>query len=90
VLRNGRRGESYVRHRPHLRECSWRPEVSRLLRTRLRIGKLLKLTHDVGETEPRTVVSRIVPAYTPETIVGRRIIYLANLAPKVPPGTRIR
>jgi methionyl-tRNA synthetase len=44
--------------------------------------KLLKLTLDVGEDEPRTVVSGIAPAYTPETIVGRTIIYLANLAPK--------
>jgi methionyl-tRNA synthetase len=44
--------------------------------------KLLKLTLDVGENEPRTVVSGIAPAYTPETIVGRTVIYLANLAPK--------
>jgi methionyl-tRNA synthetase len=28
------------------------------------------------------VVSGIAPAYTPETMVGRTIIYLANLAPK--------
>lgn len=44
--------------------------------------KLLKLTLDVGEAEPRTVVSGIAPAYTPETIVGRTVIYLANLAPR--------
>jgi len=50
--------------------------------------KLLKLTLDVGEAEPRTVVSGIAPAYTPETIVGRTIIYLANLAPKKIRGVR--
>jgi methionyl-tRNA synthetase len=44
--------------------------------------KLLKLTLDVGEPEPRTVVSGIAPTYTPETIVGRTVIYFANLAPR--------
>src|SRR6185437_6760455 len=44
--------------------------------------KLLKLTLDVGAAEPRTVVSGIAPAYTPETIVGRTVIYFANLAPR--------
>ena len=44
--------------------------------------KLLKLTLDVGEPEPRTVVSGIAPAYTPETMLGRTVIYLANLAPR--------
>jgi methionyl-tRNA synthetase len=44
--------------------------------------KLLKLTLDIGAAEPRTVVSGIAPTYTPETIVGRTVIYLANLAPR--------
>jgi methionyl-tRNA synthetase len=44
--------------------------------------KLLKLTLDIGAAEPRTVVSGIAPAYTPETIAGRTVIYLANLAPR--------
>jgi methionyl-tRNA synthetase len=44
--------------------------------------KLLKLTLDIGAAEPRTVVSGIAPAYTPETIVGRTVIYFANLAPR--------
>jgi methionyl-tRNA synthetase len=42
--------------------------------------KLLKLTLDVGG-EPRTVVSGIAPAYSPEQMVGRTVIYLANLKP---------
>jgi methionyl-tRNA synthetase len=43
--------------------------------------KLLKLTLDVGGAEPRTVVSGIAPAYAPEQMVGRTVIYLANLKP---------
>jgi methionyl-tRNA synthetase len=42
--------------------------------------KLLKLTLDVG-AEPRTVVSGIAAAYQPEQMVGRTVIYLANLKP---------
>jgi methionyl-tRNA synthetase len=44
--------------------------------------KLLKLTLDVGTGEIRTVVSGIAPAYTPEAMVGRTVIYLSNLAPR--------
>jgi methionyl-tRNA synthetase len=44
--------------------------------------KLLKLTLDIGAGEPRTVVSGIAPTYTPETIVGKTVIYFANLAPR--------
>ena len=44
--------------------------------------KLLKLTLDIGAAEPRTVVSGIAPTYTPETMVGRTVIYFANLAPR--------
>jgi methionyl-tRNA synthetase len=43
--------------------------------------KLLKLTLDIGGA-PRTVLSGIAPAYTPETIIGKTVIYLSNLAPK--------
>jgi methionyl-tRNA synthetase len=43
--------------------------------------KLLKLTLDVGG-EPRTVVSGIAPTYGPEAMVGKTVIYLANLAPR--------
>ena len=42
--------------------------------------KLLKLTLDVG-AEQRTVVSGIAGAYQPEELVGRTVIYLANLKP---------
>lgn len=43
--------------------------------------KLLKMTLDIG-TEERTVVSGISLHYTPEEMVGKSVIYLANLAPK--------
>ena len=43
--------------------------------------KLLKLTLDVGGAEPRTVVSGIAGAYAPEQLVGKTVIYLANLKP---------
>jgi len=43
--------------------------------------KLLKLTLDVGGDQ-RTVVSGIAPAYAPEQMVGKTVIYLANLAPR--------
>ncbi len=43
--------------------------------------KLLKLTLDLG-FEQRTVVSGIALHYEPEHIIGRRVLVLANLAPR--------
>jgi methionyl-tRNA synthetase len=42
--------------------------------------KLLKLTLDLGE-EQRTVVSGIAGAYAPGDLIGRTVLYLANLKP---------
>jgi methionyl-tRNA synthetase len=42
--------------------------------------KLLKLTVDIG-TEKRTVISGIAGAYAPEALLGRTVVYLANLRP---------
>ena len=42
--------------------------------------KLLKLTLDIG-TEQRTVISGIAGAYAPEALIGRTVVYLANLKP---------
>ena len=42
--------------------------------------KLLKLTLDVGGEE-RTVVSGIAKFYTPEEMVGKRVVLVANLKP---------
>jgi methionyl-tRNA synthetase len=44
--------------------------------------KLLKLTLDVGEARTRTVFSGIQSAYSPEQLVGKLTIMVANLAPR--------
>jgi len=43
--------------------------------------KLLKLTLDLGG-ETRTVFSGIRKSYTPESMVGRNVVMIANLAPR--------
>jgi methionyl-tRNA synthetase len=44
--------------------------------------KLLKLTLDIGEGQPRQVFAGIKSAYDPELLVGRLTIMVANLAPR--------
>ena len=44
--------------------------------------RLLKLTLEIGEAEPATVVAGIREFYTPEQLVGSTVTYLANLAPR--------
>jgi methionyl-tRNA synthetase len=44
--------------------------------------KLLKLTLDIGEENPRTVFAGIKSAYDPATLVGRMTVMVANLAPR--------
>jgi methionyl-tRNA synthetase len=45
--------------------------------------KLLKLSVDVGEPEPRTIVAGIAQTYPdPAALVGKRIVVVANLAPR--------
>jgi methionyl-tRNA synthetase len=43
--------------------------------------KLLRLSVDVGEAEPRTILAGIAKAYAPEALVGRRIVVVYNLKP---------
>ncbi|MEQ1896493.1 MAG: methionine--tRNA ligase [Vicinamibacterales bacterium] len=43
--------------------------------------KLLKLLVDAG-TEQRTILAGIAEAYTPEQMVGRTIVFVANLEPR--------
>ena len=43
--------------------------------------KLLVLEVDVG-TETRTICAGIAPAYAPEELVGRKVVVVANLAPR--------
>jgi methionyl-tRNA synthetase len=43
--------------------------------------KLLRLEIDIG-TETRQVLAGIAEAYAPETLVGRKVVIVANLAPR--------
>jgi len=45
-------------------------------------SKLLRLTLDIGEARPRTVFSGIQSAYSPEQLVGKLTVMVANLAPR--------
>ncbi|MCW5900079.1 MAG: methionine--tRNA ligase [Flavobacteriales bacterium] len=44
--------------------------------------KLLKLAIDIGEAEPRTVVSGIAMHYAPEQLPGQQVVLVANLEPR--------
>ncbi len=44
--------------------------------------KLLKLAVDIGEAEPRTIVAGLALTFQPEALVGRKVIVVANLAPR--------
>lgn len=44
--------------------------------------KLLHLTVDVAEEKPRTIVAGIAQQYSPEELVGRKVVIVANLAPR--------
>ena len=43
--------------------------------------KLLKLTVDLGEAEPRTVVAGVAKVYEPDELIDRKITVVANLKP---------
>jgi methionyl-tRNA synthetase len=44
--------------------------------------KLLELTVDIGEPEPRKIVAGLALSFTPEQLVGRKVVVVANLAPR--------
>jgi methionyl-tRNA synthetase len=44
--------------------------------------KLLRLIVDLGEAQPRQILAGIAQHYAPEDVVGRKIIVVANLAPR--------
>jgi methionyl-tRNA synthetase len=44
--------------------------------------KLLLLTVDVGEEQPRQLLAGIAQEYPPEDIIGRKVIVVANLQPR--------
>ena len=43
--------------------------------------KLLRIEVDIGEEKPRQLVAGMASYYTPEELVGKRVIVLANLKP---------
>lgn len=45
--------------------------------------KLIKCTVDFGELGTRTIVSGIAQFRSPETLVGKQLPYVVNLAPKM-------
>ncbi len=44
--------------------------------------KLLHLKVDIGEPEVRTIVAGIALVYEPEKLIGRKVVIVANLAPR--------
>jgi methionyl-tRNA synthetase len=44
--------------------------------------KLLKLTVDVGESEARIIVAGLALTFQPEQLVARKVVVVANLAPR--------
>jgi methionyl-tRNA synthetase len=44
--------------------------------------KLLQLTVDLGEPTPRAIVAGLALTFKPEDLVGRRVVVVANLAPR--------
>ncbi len=44
--------------------------------------RLLRLQVDVGDESARELVAGVAPRYKPETLVGRRVVVLCNLAPR--------
>jgi methionyl-tRNA synthetase len=44
--------------------------------------KLLHLRVDIGESHPRTIIAGIALAYSPDELIGRKVVIVANLAPR--------
>ena len=44
--------------------------------------KLLRLAVDLGEPEARTIVAGLALSFTPEQLIGKKVIVVANLAPR--------
>ena len=53
-----------------------------------RAKKLIKLEVDVGEPQYRTLVAGIAGSYTPEALVGKQVVVVANLKPAKLMGIR--
>jgi methionine--tRNA ligase beta chain len=54
-------------------------------------GKLLRLEVDLGELndgapKPRQIISGIAKAYTPDELIGKQVVIIANLDPRMMMG----
>ncbi len=52
--------------------------------------KLLKLTVDAGDAEPRTIAAGIAAWYEPDSLPGKQVVVVANLAPRTIRGVESR
>ena len=52
--------------------------------------KLLKLSVDLGEGAPRTIVSGIAEAFTPDQLIGKNVVVVVNLKPRALKGIESR
>lgn len=48
--------------------------------------KLIKLSLDFGEEVPRQILSGIRQWYTPESLIGKQLLFVTNLAPRAMMG----
>ena len=48
----------------------------------LKSDKLLKLTVDFAEGVPRQIVSGIATSFSPEVLVGKKVVFITNLLPR--------
>ena len=92
-------GESRKPHRPLNRSRRSASKTSSEVEMRVgqiktaervpKTDRLLHLTVDVGEPEPRSIVAGIAAAYEPESLIGRKVAIVANLKPRKMRGSRI-
>lgn len=73
---------------------SERIDISDFAKVEMRVGvvktagkvkkadKLLHLTVDIGEVEPRSIVAGIAGAYEPQSLIGRKVAIVSNLKPR--------
>jgi methionine--tRNA ligase beta chain len=52
--------------------------------------KLLKLKVDLGEEEARQILSGIAKHYSPEDLIGKKVVIIANLEPRMLMGHESR
>ena len=75
-------------------EASDRISIDDFARVEMRVGtvrvaepvpnadRLLRLEVEIGEPTPRQIVAGIAAYYSPEQLLGRRIVVVANLEPR--------